>query len=245
MTLTDPESLPEGWRETLTSVVGSPRIKQLADFLGAQRRENVRVLPPEALCLRALELTALDRVRVVILGQDPYHQVGRATGLAFSMDSKPADSLLNILREVERDRGFAVPEYGSLDPWAGQGVLLLNTVLTVREGEARSHFHKGWEDLTDAVLRAVAGKDEPVVFMLWGGPAKRKAALIRGADTERRHRILETSHPSNQGLRHGFRGCCHFTKANDFLLSQNRGEVDWSLPGSSSQSSAAAGAVPA
>jgi uracil-DNA glycosylase len=244
MALTHLGSLPEGWGEVLAPVVQSPRVHQLTKFLDAERRENVCVLPPEPLYLRALELTSLPCVRVVILGQDPYHQVGRATGLAFSMCSTPRDSLLNILREVERDLGFPVPERGSLEPWARQGVLLLNTVLTVRRGAAKSHFHKGWEYLTDAVLRAVAGRDEPVVFMLWGGPAKEKAALIRAADKERRHCVLETSHPSNQGARHGFRGCGHFSRANDFLLSKDRGEIDWSLSELASQSPPAASATP-
>lgn len=244
MALTDLGSLPDGWREVLAPVVRSPRMHQLTEFLDAERRENLAVLPPEALYLRALKLTSLACVRVVILGQDPYHQVGRATGLAFSMGSKPRDSLLNILKEVERDLGFPVPERGSLEPWARQGVLLLNTVLTVRKGEAKSHFHNGWEYLTNAVLRAVAGRDEPVVFMLWGGPAKEKAALIRAVDKEGRHCILETSHPSNQGARHGFRGCGHFSKANDFLLSKDRGEIDWSLSEFASRSPPASGATP-
>jgi uracil-DNA glycosylase len=230
MALTDPETLPDGWREVLTPVVRSARMQQLIEFLEAEQRGNVRVLPPEALYLRSLELTSLACVRVVILGQDPYHQVGRATGLAFSMNSKPKDALLNILKEVERDLGFPVPERGSLEHWAGQGVLLLNRILTVEEGKPKAHVDRGWEQFTDAIIEAVARKQEEVVFMLWGGSAKGRASVIRAVDHAARHCILESSHPSGLRAWEGFRGCGHFSEANEFLRSRNRGEIDWSLP---------------
>ncbi len=225
--ITDPKRLPESWRPALASAVRTPAMQALAAYLEDRKAAGARICPSEQDYFRALELTPLDRVRAVILGQDPYHQPGRAHGLSFSMRSVPRDSLLNIFKEVHRDLGIPPASHGNLEPWARRGVLLLNTILTVEEGKPKYHIGQGWEPFTDAVIEAVARKADPVVFMLWGGPAKDKAPMIRETDEARRHCILETSHPSGLGAWQGFRGCGHFSEANRFL---GRNAIDWALP---------------
>jgi uracil-DNA glycosylase len=198
----------------------------LTDFLDAER-SAATVHPPEQLVLAALELTPLDSVRVVILGQDPYHGPGQANGLAFSVNPGVAipPSLRNIHRELHDDTGVPLPANGDLAPWARQGVLLLNTTLTVREGHAASHHGRGWERFTDGIVTLLDGRDEPTVFVLWGTNARAKGRLIKNTA----HSVIESAHPSPLSARHGFFGSRPFSRANAFLAAAGRTGVDWSL----------------
>ena len=176
---------------------------------------------------RALDLTPIRSVKAVILGQDPYHEPGQAHGLAFSVpeDVPIPPSLRNIYEEISREFGCGIPKSGNLEPWARQGVLLLNTVLTVRAHEANSHAGHGWELFTDAVLKELGCQERPIVFMLWGGNAQKKEKLIDNA----RHLILKTSHPSPLSVYRGFRGCGHFKACNDYLTTKGLEPVNWAL----------------
>ena len=176
---------------------------------------------------RALDLTPIRSVKAVILGQDPYHEPGQAHGLAFSVpEGVPIPpSLRNIYEEISREFGCGIPKSGNLEPWARQGVLLLNTVLTVRAHEANSHAGHGWELFTDAVLKELGCQERPIVFMLWGGNAQKKEKLIDNA----RHLILKTSHPSPLSVYRGFRGCGHFKACNDYLTAKGLEPVNWAL----------------
>lgn len=175
----------------------------------------------------ALKYTAYQDVKVVILGQDPYHGAGQAHGLCFSVKKgiTPPPSLENIYRELHEDVGFRIPSHGELTKWTKEGVLLLNTVLTVRAHQANSHAGKGWEILTDEIIRRLNERDKPIVFMLWGRNAKTKKALI----TNPKHLILETSHPSPYSADYGFFGCRHFSKANTFLMQHQIEPIDWQI----------------
>lgn len=194
--------------------------------LAAEVAEGERVFPPPAEWFRALELTPPEAVRVVILGQDPYHGEGQAHGLCFSVARgvKTPPSLANIYKELEADLGIARAPHGSLEHWARQGVLLLNTVLTVRMGAAGSHQKRGWERFTDAIVRAVAAQDRPIVFMLWGAHAQRKAAFV--AD-DPRHLVLAAPHPSPLSAYGGFFGSRPFSRANAFLAANGVTPIDW------------------
>lgn len=220
------------WREALADALEAPSLRALGIFLAERREEQVPIYPESNDYLRALELTPLDQVRAVILGQDPYYQAGRAHGLSFSFATleRPRDSLENIFVELGRDLGVPFPSHANLESWARQGVLLLNTILTVEEGKPNEHANHGWEPFTDAVIAAVAKRREHVVFMLWGKPAQGKAAVIQKADPAGRHCILMTSHPSGQGAYQGFRGCGHFGQANECLRLHQRPAINWALP---------------
>lgn len=198
----------------------------LMRFVAAERARN-DVYPPEPDVLRALENTAPEAVRVVILGQDPYHGPGQAHGLAFSVRAgvRPPPSLRNIFRELQSDLSLAAPTHGDLEAWARQGVLLLNTVLTVRAGSAGSHRGHGWEEFTDRVISTVGSLPDPVVFLLWGAPAARKRSLI----DEDRHTVLTAPHPSPLSAHRGFFGSRPFSRANAALRAAGRGEIDWCL----------------
>lgn len=189
---------------------------------------HYRIYPDKNDVLRAFELTPLSRVKAVILGQDPYHGDGQAEGLCFSV--KPGieipPSLANIYKELHRDIGFRIPNNGSLVPWAKQGVLLLNTVLTVRAHQAFSHRGIGWEQFTDAAIRALNLEDRPIVFMLWGKPAGEKASMLDNP----RHLILKAPHPSPLSASRGFFGCSHFSKCNAFLVANGEEPIDWTIP---------------
>lgn len=176
----------------------------------------------------ALKYTPYSDVKVVILGQDPYHGPNQAHGLSFSVQKgvKQPPSLKNIFQEIQNDLGITPPSHGELTYWAKQGVLLLNTVLTVREGSPNSHKNKGWENLTDHIIKLLNDSDKNIVFLLWGNNARQKAKLI----TNTNHKILETVHPSPLSAYGGFFGCKHFSKANDFLKSKGIKEIDWSIP---------------
>jgi len=219
--------IPDGWRPILDEHTRQPYFKKLEAFLEKERRETT-VFPPEDEVFSALRLTPFKNVNVLLLGQDPYHDHNQAHGLCFSVRPgiSPPPSLLNIYKELHTDVGFEMPNNGFLVPWAEQGVLMLNAVLTVRAHEPNSHRDKGWEVFTDAIIRAVGSKSDRVVFLLWGAYAQKKVTLI---DTTR-HLILKAPHPSPLSAARGFFGCRHFSKANQALREAGKPEIDWQLP---------------
>lgn len=223
--------IPETWRTALDPVLASRPLRALGGFLKAEEAAGKVIYPPAGTRLAALSLTPLPAVKVVILGQDPYHGPGQAHGLAFSVQRgvPVPPSLLNIFKEQETDLGLARARHGHLEGWARQGVLLLNTVLTVEAGQAASHQRKGWELFTDAAIRAVAARSAPCVYLLWGSHARAKAQLIREASAGP-YLILEAPHPSPLSAHRGFLGCRHFSRANAFLEEQGSGVIDWRLP---------------
>ncbi|MCK8498899.1 uracil-DNA glycosylase [Myxococcus fulvus] len=220
------DGLPEDWKRELKSALDSPSFQELERFV-AQEREAATVFPSEEDLFSAFRLTPYSDVRVLLLGQDPYHGPGQAHGLAFSV--KPGvpspPSLVNIFKELEADVNEPRPKTGSLIPWAEQGVLLLNAVLTVRQAQPNSHAGHGWEDFTDAVIRAVSAKEDAVVFLLWGKYAQKKKKLIDA----KRHVVIEGTHPSPLSASSGFFGSKPFSKVNQALESKGRPPVDWRL----------------
>lgn len=224
----------EGWRPVIDRFLASASGLQLAAFVQSRLADGAVIYPPQP--FRALELTPLAAVRVVILGQDPYHGTGQAEGLAFSVAPgvKPPPSLRNIFKERQRDLGLPPPVSGSLVHWAEQGVLLLNTSLSVEDGQPASHAGRGWEVLTDEIIKLVAQKTEPVVFLLWGAHAQAKRSLLTGdrvaAGAASRHLVLSANHPSPlAALRppQPFIGCGHFGRTNAFLRSLGHAPVAW------------------
>lgn len=228
--MTTPVKLHPSWLDPLRSEFEQPYMAELRDFLRAERAAGQRVFPRAAEWFAALDLTPLEDVRVVILGQDPYHGEGQAHGLCFSVRPgiRVPPSLVNIYKELASDLGIARPSHGYLRHWAEQGVLLLNTTLTVRMGAAASHAGRGWERFTDAVIRLVDAGPKPVVFILWGAHAQRKAAFV----DQRRHLVLKSPHPSPLSARSGFFGSRPFSQANAFLERHGRTPIDWTLPAS-------------
>ena len=226
------------WNPLLRDQFDAPYWKPLQDFVAAERRAHT-VYPPVPDVYAALHLTPYADTRVVILGQDPYHGPRQAHGLCFSVRRgvKVPPSLANIHKELHDDLGIAVPEHGNLEAWARSGVLLLNTTLTVRAGQAGSHQGRGWETFTDQVIRVVSDKPDPVVFMLWGNAARRKRSLI---DTGR-HTVIESAHPSPLSAHNGFFGSRPFSRANDALVAAGRSPVDWDPDGSGSGSDSGSG----
>ncbi|MFD1745695.1 uracil-DNA glycosylase [Rhizobium helianthi] len=220
--------LEESWKQALGEEVSSPYMGELRQFLQREKEAGKRIFPKGAEYFRALDLTPLPEVKVVILGQDPYHGQGQAHGLCFSVRPgvRIPPSLVNIYKEMQSDLGIKPARHGFLEHWARQGVLLLNSVLTVEESRAASHQGKGWERFTDAVIRAVNEQGHHVVFMLWGSYAQKKAAFV----DQRRHLVLKAPHPSPLSAHNGFFGSGHFSKANAYLLSNGREPVDWQLP---------------
>ncbi|MGN3974513.1 uracil-DNA glycosylase [Tsuneonella sp. SYSU-LHT278] len=225
------EAIPESWRPALEGVLAGSEARRLGGWLRAQEEAGKAIYPPRGSRLRAFALTPLDATRVVILGQDPYHGPGQAMGLSFSVPrgERPPPSLANIYKELESDLGIARPDHGDLTKWAAQGVLLLNSCLTVEAGNAGSHAGRGWEAVTDAAVAAVAARDEPTVFLLWGSHAQAKAARIDSLREGGRHLVIRSPHPSPLSAHRGFFGSRPFSRANAFLRSHGRGEVDWSL----------------
>lgn len=221
-------ALHESWKAPLLPEFGADYMAQLRSFLLGEKAAGKRIFPKGGEWFRAMDLTPLDKVRVVILGQDPYHGPGQAHGLCFSVKPgvPPPPSLVNIYKELHSDLGIERPRHGFLEHWAQQGVLLLNSVLTVEMAKAASHQGKGWERFTDAVIRLVNAKEEPVVFLLWGAYAQKKAAFV---DTTK-HLVLKAAHPSPLSAHNGFLGCRHFSKCNAFLESKGRPPIDWALP---------------
>lgn len=220
--------LPHSWASNLEPVLASRPLRALGGWLRAEEAAGKTIYPPRGSRLAALELTPLDKVRVVILGQDPYHGPGQAHGLAFSVPHgvRVPPSLVNIYKELQSDLGIPPATHGNLENWARQGVLLLNNALTVEAGQAGSHQMKGWEEFTDAAVAAVAARAEPTVFILWGSHAQKKAArvprLMHGP-----HLVLRSPHPSPLSAHAGFFGSKPFSKANAFLEAHGRGTIDW------------------
>lgn len=224
------QALAPSWRPVVRRFLDAPVGQQLSERLSLALAQGQRIYPPEP--LRALSLTALEDVAVVILGQDPYHGPGQAEGLAFSVAPgvKIPPSLRNIFKELQRSLGSPMPADGSLVRWARQGVLLLNTSLTVQDGQAASHARWGWESLTDRLVELVVAGPRPVVFMLWGGHAQAKKSLIQSCAAQERHLILESNHPSPlSALRPPvpFLGCDHFRLANGFLAQNGQKTIQW------------------
>ncbi|OYY70680.1 uracil-DNA glycosylase [Sphingomonas sp. 28-63-12] len=224
--------LHPSWATPLRREFAHSYMAALKQFLVAERAAGKQIFPPARAWFRALDLTPLDQVRVVILGQDPYHGPGQAHGLCFSVPPgvRPPPSLSNIYKELKADLGIEPPRHGFLEAWAAQGVLLLNSVLTVENGLAASHKGRGWERFTDAVIAAVAAKETPVVFMLWGSYAQKKAAFVESVEAGGRHLVLKAAHPSPLSAHNGFLGCRHFSRANAFLETRGLAPINWALP---------------
>jgi uracil-DNA glycosylase len=222
-------SLPEDWKALLQNEFCSSYFTQLRDFV-AQEMKNYQVFPPTDKIFTAFKLTPYNKVKVVLLGQDPYHDEGQAHGLCFSVmpGVKLPPSLRNMFKELEADLGIPCSDNGNLEHWGRQGILLLNTALTVRAHEAASHHGKGWENFTDAVIRAVNSRLEPAVFVLWGGHAQKKASLIDGS----RHVVISGAHPSPLSAYRGFFGSRPFSKINQALTQLGHSPIDWKIPDS-------------
>lgn len=220
--------LEDSWKAVLGEEFSRPYMQALKAFLQREKAAGKHIFPKGAEYFRALDLTPLDQVRVVILGQDPYHGAGQAHGLCFSVQPgvRIPPSLVNIYKELQSDLGIPPARHGFLEHWARQGALLLNSVLTVEEARAASHQGQGWEQFTDSVIRAVNEDCEHVVFMLWGSYAQKKAAFVDRA----RHLVLKAPHPSPLSAHNGFFGCRHFSQANDYLVAKGRNAIDWQLP---------------
>ena len=218
--------IEQSWKEALAPEFDKPYFADLVSTLHREKAEGKVIFPPGGKIFRAFELTPVGRVKVVILGQDPYHGDGQAMGLSFSVpEGVPAPpSLRNIFSEISSDLGIPMSGSPDLEPWARQGVLMLNAILTVRRGEAASHSHIGWQEFTDAVIRYISDHCEGVVFLLWGNFARTKKELI---DTSRHH-VLEAAHPSPLA-RGAFFGCRHFSKTNEILLSEGKTPINWQL----------------
>ncbi|MBP6031284.1 MAG: uracil-DNA glycosylase [Sphingobium sp.] len=224
--------LNPSWAEPLADIFGAPVMGSLRTFLLEQKAQGKRIFPKGSEYFRALDLTPLDKVRVVILGQDPYHGEGQAHGLCFSVQRgvRPPPSLANIFKEMKADLGIDPPRHGNLTHWAEQGVLLLNSVLTVEMGHAASHQGKGWEKFTDAVIALVAQQERPIVFILWGAYAQKKAAFVRDVSQGGRHCVIRSAHPSPLSAHNGFFGSRPFSRANAFLAAHGESPIDWKLP---------------
>ncbi len=216
--------IEDSWKKVLQEEFNKEYFAQTAYFLKKEKREGVKIYPPGSLIFNAFKLTPFDDVKVVILGQDPYHGQGQAHGLSFSVPDGIAmpPSLINIYKEIDSDLGYSVQRSGNLEKWAVQGVFLLNSVLTVRANQPTSHSHIGWQSFTDAVIRTVSEQKEHVVFMLWGNYARSKRDLIDAS----KHLILEAAHPSPLA-RGAFFGCRHFSKANNYLKSTGQKPIVW------------------
>ena len=225
--MTKAPDLREEWLFLLRQEFVADYMQELGRFLRREKAAGKEIYPPGHEFFAALEATPPEKVRVVILGQDPYHGPGQAHGLSFSVrgDQRVPPSLQNIFKELQDDLGCTIPSSGDLTKWADQGVLLLNSVLSVERGVAGSHQGKGWELFTDAVIAAISAQQQPTVFVLWGAQAQRKGAAI----DSNRHCVLRAPHPSPLSAHRGFLGCRHFSAANRFLIDQGRGAIDWSL----------------
>lgn len=227
--MNDRVRLHPSWRERLAPELASPGMAALRSFLVEEKAAGKMIYPPGPLIFNALDRTPFEAVKVVILGQDPYHGPGQAHGLSFSVPRGVAipPSLNNIHAEIRRDLGIAAPRHGNLEAWAERGVLLLNAVLTVQAGQAASHQGRGWEAFTDRIVALLAAEREHLVFLLWGSHAQRKAAMV----DPRRHLLLKAPHPSPLSAHRGFLGCGHFSACNRYLDEHGLGGIDWSLPG--------------
>jgi uracil-DNA glycosylase len=219
--------LHQSWLSPLQAEFDAPYMAELRAFLLAEREAGKQIYPKANEWFTALDLTPLDQTRVVILGQDPYHGERQAHGLCFSVQpgTRPPPSLINIYKELSADLGFKTASHGNLKSWAEQGVLLLNSVLTVEAGRAASHQAKGWERFTDAIIKLLNDQPRPIVFMLWGAYAQRKAAFV----DRTRHLVIASAHPSPLSAHNGFFGSKPFSKANAFLIAHGRKPIDWQI----------------
>jgi len=220
--------IEDSWKRVLAAELSQDYFRALKAFLLEERRKGITVYPPGAQIFNAFAHTPFDRVKVVILGQDPYHGAGQAHGLSFSVQRgvRVPPSLQNMYKELHDDVGFEIPAHGNLEHWADQGVFLLNTSLTVRAGSPASHQGKGWEEFTTAAVKALSAQREGLVFMLWGRHALAKRPLIY----EARHLVLGAPHPSPFSAHSGFFGCRHFSRANAYLTAHGQEPIDWQLP---------------
>ncbi len=228
MTESDRIKLEAGWKEALRDEFDKPYMKALGNFLRTEKAAGKEIYPPGPMIFNALNSTPLDQVKVVIIGQDPYHGPGQAHGLCFSVQPGVAipPSLLNIYKELKRDLNLDMPSHGYLQSWAEQGVLLLNTSLTVERGQAGSHANQGWQPFTDRVIEVVSQHQPHLVFLLWGAHAQSKQRLI---DTQK-HLALRSPHPSPLSAHRGFLGNGHFSRCNKFLEQHGLTPIDWRLP---------------
>jgi len=224
--------LDPSWAQPLAEMFASPVMTGLRDFLVAEKAKGKAIFPKGSEYFRALDMTPLDKVRVVILGQDPYHGEGQAHGLSFSVQRgvRTPPSLVNIYKELKADCGIDPPRHGNLTHWAEQGVLLLNSVLTVEMGQAASHQGRGWEKFTDAVIALVARQERPIVFMLWGAYAQKKAGFVQDVSQGGRHLVIRSAHPSPLSAHNGFLSSRPFSRANAFLKEHGEAPIDWRLP---------------
>lgn len=216
-----------GWKELLKDEFNKPYFQQITVHLKTEKSQGKIIYPPGSLIFNAFDTTPLDQVKVVILGQDPYHGPGQAHGLCFSVQDgvSPPPSLVNMYKELQEDIGMHIPNHGNLTPWAKQGVFLLNASLTVRAGEPMSHAKIGWADFTNTVIQKISQAKQHVVFLLWGKFAQDKRTLI----DESKHLILKAAHPSPLSAHNGFFGCKHFSKTNEYLMSKGIEPVNWQL----------------
>ena len=216
------------WQKMLSAEFTKPYMQNLLDELTTIEQQGIKIYPPRANWFYALEATPLEEVKIVILGQDPYHQSGQAHGLCFSVQAgvKVPPSLVNIYKELQTDLAIIPANHGYLESWARQGVLLLNVVLTVEDSHANAHQGKGWEQFTDKIINSVNEQCDHVVFMLWGGHAQKKGAMI----DKTRHLVLKAPHPSPLSAYRGFLGCRHFSQANHYLVAHSKQAIDWQLP---------------
>lgn len=223
-----PIRLHDSWKSRLQAELHAPAMRELSAFLRQEKARGKQIFPPGNEIFAALDATPFEQVEVVILGQDPYHGPGQAHGLCFSVRPgvPPPPSLLNVFAEIQRDLGHPRPDHGCLLPWAWQGVLLLNAVLTVEAGQAGSHAGRGWEAFTDAIIERLNRERDGLAFMLWGAYAQKKGALIDRS----RHCILRAPHPSPLSAHRGFIGCGHFGAANRWLAGRGARPIDWRLP---------------
>lgn len=219
--------LEESWMPYLGGELAKPYMQELIEFLHQEKKSGKEIYPAEEKVFEAFRLTPFTEVKVVILGQDPYHGPGQAHGLCFSVNEsvKIPPSLVNIFKELNSDLGLSIPTHGCLETWAKQGVLLLNTVLTVENGKAGSHHQKGWEKFTDKVIEVLNAEKKNLVFILWGSPAQKKAAKV----DEARHKILKSVHPSPLSVYRGFLGSKPFSQTNAYLKEKGLKEIDWNI----------------
>ncbi|MDF2192823.1 uracil-DNA glycosylase [Paraflavitalea sp. CAU 1676] len=217
----------DSWKQILRDEFKKEYFTEIVGYLRIEKGSGKTIYPPGSLIFNAFNLTPFDQVKVVLIGQDPYHGAGQAHGLCFSVQDgiKPPPSLVNIYKEINNDIGLPIPKHGNLTRWAQQGVLMLNASLTVRAGEPMSHSRIGWADFTDSVIRKVSEQKKGVVFLLWGKFAQAKQELI----DETKHQVLKAAHPSPYSADSGFFGCRHFSKTNEYLTKEGLDPIDWSL----------------
>jgi len=219
--------IDDTWKATLSDEFNKPYFSELRNFLQKEKNVGKTIYPPGSLIFNAFNSTTFDKVRVVILGQDPYHGAGQAHGLCFSVQHgiKPPPSLVNIYKELKSDVGFKIPSHGNLQKWTTQGVFLLNAILTVEANQPASHQKSGWQEFTNVVIEKLSKEKTGLIFLLWGNFAQQKAVLI----DENKHTILKAPHPSPFSAHTGFFGCKHFSKTNEILKTKGEVEIDWQV----------------